>query len=358
MNENLNVIAVLLVEDDPGDVVLIREAFEDNKVHNACTWSSDGVEAMAFLRNEAEHADAPRPDLVLLDLNLPRMDGREVLAEVKADPDLRTIPVVVLTTSEAEEDILRSYDLHANAYVTKPVDFERFIEVVRQIDDFFVTVVKLPTPALRRLQGPLRGASLRWPALSETKEHRMKRKVMGGVLTAVAALAMGAVPASGADQGFTARVTNPYYPLLPGMRWEYRGAKDARSLRDVVVVTHHVKRIGGVRCAVVIDRAYIGGRLAESTDRLVRAGRRRHGLVLRRGDQGARSPGPRDEHRGLVARRGRRARQGVFMPAHPRVGQSFAQEHYPGPCRGPLQARQPHGDDCRAVRDVRAAARC
>ena len=105
---------------------------------------SDGVEAMAFLRNEGEYADMPRPDLVLLDLNLPRMDGREVLAEVKADRDLRTIPVVVLTTSEAEEDILRSYDLHANAYVTKPVDFERFIDVVRQIDDFFVSVVKLP----------------------------------------------------------------------------------------------------------------------------------------------------------------------------------------------------------------------
>jgi CheY-like chemotaxis protein len=145
MNENLNVISVLLVEDDPGDVVLIREAFEDNKVHNTLHVVSDGVEAMAFLRNEGEHAAAPRPDLVLLDLNLPRMDGREVLAEVKADPDLRTIPVVVLTTSEAEEDVLRSYDLHANAYVTKPVDFERFIEVVRQIDDFFVSVVKLPS---------------------------------------------------------------------------------------------------------------------------------------------------------------------------------------------------------------------
>ena len=146
MNENLNVISVLLVEDDPGDVVLIREAFEDNKVHNTLHVVSDGVQALAFLRNEGEHAAAPRPDLVL-DLNLPRMDGREVLAEVKADPDLRTIPVVVLTTSEAEEDVLRSYDLHANAYVTKPVDFERFIEVVRQIDDFFVSVVKLPSRA-------------------------------------------------------------------------------------------------------------------------------------------------------------------------------------------------------------------
>jgi CheY-like chemotaxis protein len=144
MNESLNVISVLLVEDDPGDVVLTREAFEDNKVHNALHVVSDGVEAMAFLRNEGEHAAAPRPDLVLLDLNLPRMDGREVLAAVKADPGLRTIPIVVLTTSQAEEDVLRSYELHANAYVTKPVDFERFIEVVRQIDDFFVSVVRLP----------------------------------------------------------------------------------------------------------------------------------------------------------------------------------------------------------------------
>jgi CheY-like chemotaxis protein len=144
MNENLNVIEVLLVEDDPGDVVLIREAFEHNKVYNALHVVSDGVQALEFLRREGDHADAPRPDLVLLDLNLPRKDGRQVLAEVKDDTDLRTIPVVVLTTSEAEEDILRSYDLHANAYVTKPVDFDRFIEVVRQIDDFFVSVVKLP----------------------------------------------------------------------------------------------------------------------------------------------------------------------------------------------------------------------
>jgi CheY-like chemotaxis protein len=132
-------IVVLLVEDDPGDVVLIQEAFEHNKVRNHLHVVGDGVEAMAFLRNGGE-----RPDLILLDLNLPRKDGREVLAEVKGDPQLRSIPVVVLTTSKAEEDILRSYDLHANAYVTKPVDFSRFIEVVRQIDEFFVTVVKLP----------------------------------------------------------------------------------------------------------------------------------------------------------------------------------------------------------------------
>ena len=131
-------ITVLLVEDDPGDVVLIQEAFEHNKVRNTLHVVGDGVEAMAFLRA------GNRPDLILLDLNLPRKDGREVLAEVKGDGSLRSIPIVVLTTSKAEEDILRSYELHANAYVTKPVDFNRFIEVVRQIDEFFVTVVKLP----------------------------------------------------------------------------------------------------------------------------------------------------------------------------------------------------------------------
>jgi CheY-like chemotaxis protein len=137
-------IDVLLVEDDPGDTLMIREAFAENKLRNRLSCVADGVEALAFLRREGEYAEAPRPDLVLLDLNLPRKDGREVLAEIKADGQLRTIPVVVLTTSEAEEDILRSYDLHANAYVTKPVDFDRFINVVRQIDEFFVEVVKLP----------------------------------------------------------------------------------------------------------------------------------------------------------------------------------------------------------------------
>jgi CheY-like chemotaxis protein len=143
--EKLEVIEILLVEDDPGDVLLIREAFEDNKVHNRLHVVPDGVEALTFLRQEGEHADAPRPDLVLLDLNLPRKDGREVLAEVKGDESLQHIPVVVLTTSKAEEDVLRSYKLHANAYVTKPVDFDRFIDVVRRIDEFFVTVVKLPS---------------------------------------------------------------------------------------------------------------------------------------------------------------------------------------------------------------------
>lgn len=138
-------IDVLLVEDDPGDVLMTREAFTENKVANRLAVVSDGVSALEFLRKEGEYADAPTPDLVLLDLNLPRMDGREVLAAMKSDDELRRIPVVVLTTSEAEEDVLRSYSLHANAYVTKPVDFERFIDVVRQIDDFFVSVVRLPS---------------------------------------------------------------------------------------------------------------------------------------------------------------------------------------------------------------------
>lgn len=140
-------IDVLLVEDDPGDVLMTQEAFEEHKVGNRLTVVSDGAEALAYLRREGRYADAVRPDLVLLDLNLPRRDGREVLEEIKKDRELCQIPVVVLTTSQADEDILRSYQLHANAYVTKPVDFERFIAVVRQIDDFFVSVVKLPPRA-------------------------------------------------------------------------------------------------------------------------------------------------------------------------------------------------------------------
>ena len=143
----LTPIEVLLVEDDPGDVLMTQEAFEEHKVRNNLTVVNDGTEAIAYLRREGQYADVGRPDLVLLDLNLPRRDGREVLAEIKSDPDLRQIPVVVLTTSQADEDILRSYQLHANAYVTKPVDFSRFIDVVRQIDEFFVTVVKLPGQA-------------------------------------------------------------------------------------------------------------------------------------------------------------------------------------------------------------------
>jgi CheY-like chemotaxis protein len=144
VGDSVIMIQILLVEDDPGDVLITREAFAENKVRNQLSVVSDGEAAMAFLRREEGFASAPRPDLILLDLNLPRKAGHEVLAEVKSDADLQRIPVVVLTTSDAEEDILRSYDLHANAYVTKPVDFERFLNVVRQIDDFFVTVVKLP----------------------------------------------------------------------------------------------------------------------------------------------------------------------------------------------------------------------
>lgn len=144
MTDPMTEIHVLLVEDDPGDVLMTQEAFEHHKLRNQLHVVSDGVEALAFLRGEGEYAGSPRPGLILLDLNLPRKDGREVLEEVKNDESLRSIPVVVLTTSQAEEDILRSYNLHANAYVAKPVDFERFIEVIRQIDDFFVSVVKLP----------------------------------------------------------------------------------------------------------------------------------------------------------------------------------------------------------------------
>jgi CheY-like chemotaxis protein len=136
---------VLLVEDDPGDELITREAFEENKVRNALHVARDGEEALDFLYRRGQFADAPRPGLVLLDLNLPKYDGREVLARIKSDPELMLIPVVILTTSEAEEDIVRSYQLHANAYVTKPVDFDRFLGVVRQIDDFFVSVVRLPS---------------------------------------------------------------------------------------------------------------------------------------------------------------------------------------------------------------------
>jgi CheY-like chemotaxis protein len=142
--EAVRPIEVLLVEDDEGDVLMTREALDEGKVFNRLSVVGDGVEAIAYLRREQPYADATRPDLVLLDLNLPKRDGRQVLEEVKADPDLRRIPIVVLTTSEAEEDVLRSYDLHANAYVTKPVDFDRFVEVIRQIDDFFISVVRLP----------------------------------------------------------------------------------------------------------------------------------------------------------------------------------------------------------------------
>ena len=137
-------IQVLLVEDNPGDVRLTKEALKEGKLLNQLTVVGDGVEALAFLRKEGVYADALQPELILLDLNLPKKDGREVLAEIKADPNLRRIPVVVLTTSSSEEDILKIYDLHANCYITKPVDLEQFMGVVKSIEDFWVSVVKLP----------------------------------------------------------------------------------------------------------------------------------------------------------------------------------------------------------------------
>lgn len=137
-------IEILLVEDNPGDVRLTQEALREAKVRNNLSVVSDGVEALDFLKRRTKWSAAPRPDIILLDLNLPGKDGREVLSEIKADPDLRQIPVVVLTTSEAEEDILRSYALYANCYVTKPLDFGQFINVVRSIEEFWLQVVKLP----------------------------------------------------------------------------------------------------------------------------------------------------------------------------------------------------------------------
>jgi two-component system, chemotaxis family, response regulator Rcp1 len=141
-------IEILLVEDSPGDVRLTREAFKDAKVHINLHVASDGAEAMDFLSREGEHGNAPRPDLILLDLNLPKKDGREVLEEIKVSPTLKSIPVVVLTTSASDADILRSYKLHANCYITKPVGLDGFLEVVKSIDNFWLTVVKLPSEAL------------------------------------------------------------------------------------------------------------------------------------------------------------------------------------------------------------------
>ena len=143
-------IQVLLVEDNPGDVRLTKEALKEGKMLNRVTVVGDGVEALSFLRRQGKYADAGQPDLILLDLNLPKKDGRQVLAEIKADPGLKRIPVVVLTTSSAEEDILKTYDLHANCYVTKPMDLEQFMRVVKSIEDFWVTVVKLPSEDAER----------------------------------------------------------------------------------------------------------------------------------------------------------------------------------------------------------------
>lgn len=137
-------IEILLVEDNPGDVRLTRESLHDAKVHNHMLVASDGVEALECLRREGKYKNATRPDLVLLDLNLPRMNGFEVLDAIKEDPDLKRIPVVVLTTSQAEQDIIQSYNLHANAFVTKPVDLEQFIKVIKAIEGFWLEIVKLP----------------------------------------------------------------------------------------------------------------------------------------------------------------------------------------------------------------------
>lgn len=144
MPSRLTPVEILLVEDDPGDIRLTREALADGKFRNKLHVATDGVEAMAFLRQQDRFSQAPRPDLILLDLNLPGMDGREVLAEVHADDDLKVIPVVVLTTSREDRDVLESYRLHANCYITKPVDLDQFIDAVRAIEDFWLSVVKLP----------------------------------------------------------------------------------------------------------------------------------------------------------------------------------------------------------------------
>jgi CheY-like chemotaxis protein len=145
MEAEMRLVEILLVEDNPGDARLATEALKDAKVKNNLHWVRDGVEAMAFLRREGKYADAPHPDVILLDLNLPRKDGREVLAEIKEDEALRRIPVVILTVSSAEEDIIKTYNLHANCYIRKPVDFDQFIEVVKSINDFWLTIVTLPT---------------------------------------------------------------------------------------------------------------------------------------------------------------------------------------------------------------------
>ncbi len=137
-------IDILLVEDNPGDVDLAREALADSKINNTLHVVSDGEEAMDFIRRRGKYANVPRPDLILLDLNLPKKDGRQVLSEIKGDEDLKRIPVVILTISQDEEDILKSYNLHANCYITKPIDLGQFIKVVKSIEDFWLTIVKLP----------------------------------------------------------------------------------------------------------------------------------------------------------------------------------------------------------------------
>jgi CheY-like chemotaxis protein len=144
MSKSGNSVDILLVEDNPADVALTEEALQESKLSNRLMVAEDGVEALAMLRRQGPHANLPKPDLILLDLNLPRMDGREVLAEIKKDDALRRIPVVILTTSKAEEDVFRTYDLHANCYITKPIDLQQFVKVVKTIDDFWLTIVRLP----------------------------------------------------------------------------------------------------------------------------------------------------------------------------------------------------------------------
>ena len=141
----MNEIDILLVEDNPGDARLTMEVIKENKIVNNLHHVSDGVEAMAFLRKQGQYFDVPHPDLILLDLNMPKMDGREVLENMKQDAQLKRIPVVVLTTSQAEEDVFRSYDLHANCYICKPVDLDQFIEVIKSINNFWVSIVRLPS---------------------------------------------------------------------------------------------------------------------------------------------------------------------------------------------------------------------
>lgn len=142
--QNMKAVEILLVEDNPGDIRLTQEALKDSKLHNKLSVARDGVEALEFLRRQGQHAGAPRPDIILLDLNLPRKDGREVLEEIKYDDDLKRIPVVVLTTSSDESDVLASYNLHANCFITKPVDLNRFIQIVKSIEGFWFQIVKLP----------------------------------------------------------------------------------------------------------------------------------------------------------------------------------------------------------------------
>jgi len=145
MNASGTPIEILLVEDNPADVRLTIEALKEGKVSNHLSVACDGVEALEFLRKNGKYSDVPRPDLILLDLNMPRKDGREVLEDIKTDPDLKRIPVVIMTTSKAEQDIIKSYNLHANCYVTKPIDLDQFIEVVKAVEDFWLTIVTLPS---------------------------------------------------------------------------------------------------------------------------------------------------------------------------------------------------------------------